>query len=138
MLSAARHAGVKPTDVGLVTFHATGTMAGDRAEAVAVKRFCGDAIEKTWMLATKAATGHLVAASGAIEALFAVKSAQEGVIPPMPNLSRPDPVFMDGPMPLFPAGREPREWKQKRRVVMKNSFGFTGTNASVVFSNFVQ
>lgn len=47
MLSAARHARVKPTDVGLVTFHATGTQAGDRAEAVAVKRFCGDAIQNT-------------------------------------------------------------------------------------------
>lgn len=90
------------------------------------------------MCATKAATGHLVAASGAIEAMFAVLSAHEGVIPPMPNLTSPDRVFLDGPMARFPAGREPREWTSKRRVVMKNAFGFTGTNATVVFSNFIE
>lgn len=138
MKAAAWDANIDPSAVSLVQCHATSTHAGDIAEMLAVRRLLGASAPNAWISATKGLTGHLLSGSGSLEAIFAVLSARDGVVPPMPNLQKMDPeLSKDGALlPKFPTGNKPHEWAQKRRIAMKNSFGFGGSNAAVIFSNY--
>jgi 3-oxoacyl-[acyl-carrier-protein] synthase II len=138
MKAAAWDANIDPTTVSLVQCHATSTHAGDIAEMLAVRRLLGPAASNAWISATKGSTGHLLSASGSLEAIFAVLSTHEGVVPPMRNLQKIDPELCKGgaQLPKFPTGSKPHLWTEKRRIAIKNSFGFGGSNAAVIFANY--
>ncbi len=125
MKSALRSAGLAPADVQYVNAHGTSTFADD-LELDAVERLFGDAAGGLAMSSTKSATGHLLGAAGAVEAIFSVKAVQEGVVPPTLNLDEPSrPSVID----------RVAHTAQERPVkaALSNSFGFGGTNASVIF-----
>ena len=127
MQAALNSAGLAPTDIDYVNAHGTSTPKGDEIELGAVKRlFAGHAYDMC-MSSTKSATGHLLGAAGAIEAIFAVKAIETGTIPPTLNLNDPD----DG-CDIDLVALTARE--KTVRTAMSNSFGFGGTNASVVFT----
>lgn len=132
MRRALRGAHLRPAQVDYINAHATGTRVGDVAEAAAIRRLMlgddGLASEaQVTVSSTKGAVGHLLGAAGAIEALFAVLAIHEGVVPATLNLTKPDVGVAFNFVPL--------EAQQRRvRVAMTNSFGFGGTNSSLVFS----
>ncbi|MDB3891723.1 beta-ketoacyl-ACP synthase II [Alphaproteobacteria bacterium] len=126
MQAALKRAGLDASDIDYVNAHGTSTPLGDVIEAGAVKRLLGDSIANVSMSSTKSATGHLLGAAGAIEAIYSIKAVQTGDLPPTLNLNDPEDVVAD--MDLVPL-------KTKNRVVrnaMSNSFGFGGTNASLI------
>ncbi|MDX2939105.1 beta-ketoacyl-[acyl-carrier-protein] synthase family protein [Streptomyces ipomoeae] len=122
--SALRDAGVAATDIGHVNAHATGTPTGDVTEASAIKETVSDAALVT---STKASTGHLIGAAGAVEAIFTVLALQEGVVPPNRNLENPAPEIeldlVDG------SSRAAR-----LDAALSTSFGFGGHNVALVFT----
>ncbi|WP_417822640.1 beta-ketoacyl-ACP synthase II [Thalassospira lucentensis] len=127
MRNALRNAGVNPEDVDYVNAHGTSTPLGDEIELGAVKRLFGDHSSKLSMSSTKSATGHLLGAAGAIEAVFSILAIYEGVVAPTLNLQNPSEACKG--MDLVPL-----EAKQRKvNVALSNSFGFGGTNASLVF-----
>jgi 3-oxoacyl-[acyl-carrier-protein] synthase II len=127
MRNALRNAGVNPEDVGYVNAHGTSTPLGDEIELGAVKRLFGDHAKNMSMSSTKSATGHLLGAAGAIEAVFSILAIHEGVVPPTLNLRNPSEACKG--IDLVPL-----EAKQRKvNVALSNSFGFGGTNASLVF-----
>ena len=127
MRNAIRNAGLNPEDVDYVNAHGTSTPLGDEIELGAVKRLFGDHAQKMSMSSTKSATGHLLGAAGAIEAVFSVLAIHEGVVPPTLNLRNPSEACKG--IDLVPL-----EAKQRKvNVALSNSFGFGGTNASLVF-----
>ncbi|MCW5699124.1 MAG: beta-ketoacyl-ACP synthase II [Rhodospirillales bacterium] len=128
MRMAMKHAKVAPEDVDYINAHGTSTPLGDEIELGAVKRLFGDAAYKLSMSSTKSAVGHLLGAAGAAEAIYAIKALQTGVIPPTLNLDKPD-EGCDLDLVPYVAKERPV------RVVMSNSFGFGGTNASLVFKS---
>ena len=137
MRSALRDAELQPSDITHVNCHATSTTAGDRAEFLALAKLFGPHLPNVWLSATKGSHAHLISASGSLEAIFAVLSAFHGIIPPMPNLSTLDSAIAQNPlMAKFPQGSRALQWTNEKRLVMKNSFGFGGTNASLLFSNY--
>ena len=125
MRAALDNAGLEPADVDYINAHGTSTMA-DTIELGAVERLMGDAAGKVTMSSTKSATGHLLGAAGAIEAIFSILAIRDQVAPPTINLDNP---AVESPVDLAP------NVKRERRidVALSNSFGFGGTNASVVF-----
>jgi len=126
MQAALKRAGLDASDIDYVNAHGTSTPLGDVIEAGAVKRLLGDSIANVSMSSTKSATGHLLGAAGAIEAIYSIKAVQTGDLPPTLNLNDPEDVVAD--MDLVPL-------ETKNRVVrnaMSNSFGFGGTNASLI------
>ncbi|SEK48669.1 3-oxoacyl-[acyl-carrier-protein] synthase II [Roseovarius nanhaiticus] len=125
MKMALGHAGVDPADVDYINAHGTSTMA-DTIELKAVERLLGDAASKATMSSTKSATGHLLGAAGAIEAIFSILAIRDQVVPPTINLDNP---AVETPLDLAPNKKVAREVK----VALSNSFGFGGTNASVCF-----
>ncbi|SFN71647.1 3-oxoacyl-[acyl-carrier-protein] synthase II [Roseovarius lutimaris] len=125
MKSALKHSGLEPGDVDYINAHGTSTMA-DTIELGAVERLLGNAAAKTSMSSTKSATGHLLGAAGAVEAVFSILALRDQVVPPTINL---DNQAVDTPLDLVPNVKREREVN----VVMSNSFGFGGTNASVCF-----
>ena len=125
MRAALRDAGLEPGDIDYINAHGTSTMA-DVIELGAVERLMGDAASKVTMSSTKSATGHLLGAAGAIEAIFAMLAIRDQVAPPTINLETP---AVDSPVDLAPNAKREREIN----VALSNSFGFGGTNASVVF-----
>ena len=125
MKSALKHSGLEPGDVDYINAHGTSTMA-DTIELGAVERLLGNAAAKTSMSSTKSATGHLLGAAGAIEAIFSILALRDQVVPPTINL---DNQAVDTPLDLVANVKREREVN----VVMSNSFGFGGTNASVCF-----
>ncbi|MFT5000115.1 MAG: 3-oxoacyl-[acyl-carrier-protein] synthase II [Paracoccaceae bacterium] len=125
MQAALKNAGLEPSDIDYVNAHGTSTMA-DTIELGAVERLLGDAASKVTMSSTKSATGHLLGAAGAIEAIFAILAIRDQVAPPTLNLDNP---AVTPKLDLAPHKPVKREIK----VAMSNSFGFGGTNASVVF-----
>ena len=130
MRNALRNAGVNPEDVDYVNAHGTSTPLGDEIELGAVKRLFGDHATKLSMSSTKSATGHLLGAAGAIEAVFSILAIHEGVVPPTLNLRNPSEACKG--IDLVPL-----EAKQRKvNVALSNSFGFGGTNASLVFKAF--
>ncbi|KAG5963595.1 hypothetical protein E4U56_002630 [Claviceps arundinis] len=133
MKRALKHAQIKPCEVDYINAHATGTQVGDVAEAVAMHRLMlgedGKQSEsQVTVSSTKGSVGHLLGAAGAIEALFAVLSIYEGAIPATRNLHKPDVGFDFNFVPWTAQ-------QKKVRVAMSNSFGFGGTNSSLVFAS---
>lgn len=127
MRNALKRAGLNPEDIDYINAHGTSTPMGDEIELHAVKRLFGDAAYDLSMSSTKSAVGHLLGAAGSVEAIFAIKAMNHGVVPPTLNLDNPS----DGcDLDLVP--HQPKE--RKVRNVLSNSFGFGGTNASLVFS----
>jgi len=126
MKAAFRNGGAHPGDVQYVNAHGTSTPLGDDLELEAVERFFGDDAKSLAMSSTKSATGHLLGAAGAIEAIFSLLAIRDGVVPPTLNLENPSRASVIDRVPLV---------AQERRVdvALSNSFGFGGTNASILF-----
>ena len=126
MKAALRSAGMQPGDLDYINAHGTSTMA-DVIELGAVERLLGEDASRVTMSSTKSATGHLLGAAGAIEAIFSMLAIRDQVCPPTINLDNP---AVDSVVDLAPNMKREREVN----VVLSNSFGFGGTNASVIFS----
>ncbi len=126
MQAALRTAGIGPADVQYVNAHGTSTPLGDDIELSAVERLWGDAASGLAMSSTKSATGHLLGAAGAVEAIFSILAIRDQVAPPTLNLEEPSRA---SPVDRVAKEAQPRPI----RVALSNSFGFGGTNASVVF-----
>ncbi|CUT17596.1 MULTISPECIES: beta-ketoacyl-ACP synthase II [Candidatus Ichthyocystis] len=127
MMFAMRDAGVNPDQVQYVNAHGTSTQIGDRAESRAIRLAFGDYAGKLMISSTKSMTGHLLGAAGAVEAIFTALTLHTGEVPPTINLDNPD-ECVDG-LDLVPnEGRLCRDVS----VAISNSFGFGGTNASLV------
>jgi 3-oxoacyl-[acyl-carrier-protein] synthase II len=126
MKAALKDAGVEMSQVDYINAHGTSTPLGDEIELGAVTRLLGDAASKATMSSTKSATGHLLGAAGAIEAAFSVLAIRDQIAPPTINLDNPS---VETLIDLVPNKAKP----MKIDVVLSNSFGFGGTNASVVF-----
>ena len=126
MKAAFRNGGTLPSEVQYVNAHGTSTPLGDDLELEAVERFFGDDARGLAMSSTKSATGHLLGAAGAIEAIFSLLAIRDGVVPPTLNLENPSRESVIDRVPLQ---------AQERRVdvALSNSFGFGGTNASILF-----
>ena len=126
MQAALKRAGLAPGDIDYVNAHGTSTPLGDLIEAGAVSRLLGDVVGSVSMSSTKSATGHLLGAAGAIEAIYSLKAVQTGDLPPTLNLETPEDAMAD--FDLVPLKTRNR----KVRNAMSNSFGFGGTNASLI------
>lgn len=127
MANALADADIRPEQVDYINAHGTSTPAGDVAEAQAVRTVFGDHAGKLMMSSTKSMTGHLLGAAGGVEAVFSVLAINRGVVPPTINLDEPDPQVAG--LDLVPHhAREARV-----DVAMSNSFGFGGTNGTLVF-----
>ncbi len=129
MRNALRHAGAAATDIDYVNAHATSTLLGDLAETIAIKRAFGHHAAKVAISSTKSMTGHLLGAAGAIEAAFSVLSIRDGIVPPTINLDNPDEACDLDYVPH-------KARKADVQIAMSNSFGFGGTNASLVFGAY--
>ena len=127
MRAALKRASMTPADIDYINAHGTSTPLGDEIELGAVKRLFGDAAMKVSMSSTKSAIGHLLGAAGAVEAIFSLLALRDQTCPPTLNLENPSPGC---DMDLVPKQAKKREI----RAVMSNSFGFGGTNASLVFA----
>ena len=126
MQAAMKRAGLTPADIDYVNAHGTSTPLGDVIEAKAVARLLGDAIGTVSISSTKSATGHLLGAAGAIEAIYSIKAVETGALPPTLNLNDPeDDVAGFDLVPL-------KSRQRRVRNAMSNSFGFGGTNASLI------
>jgi 3-oxoacyl-[acyl-carrier-protein] synthase II len=130
MRNALQRAQLDPEDIDYINAHGTSTPLGDEIELGAVKRLFGAHAARLSMSSTKSATGHLLGAAGAVEAIFSILAMNESVVPPTLNLDTPSPAC-DG-MDLVP--HQARE--RTVRAALSNSFGFGGTNASVVFAAY--
>jgi 3-oxoacyl-[acyl-carrier-protein] synthase II len=126
MTMAIRRAGIAPAEIDYINAHGTSTPMGDEIELNAVERIVGNAGGRISMSSTKSATGHLLGAAGAAEAIFSVLAIRDQVAPPTINLDHPS---IETPIDLVP--HTPR--KREINTVLSNSFGFGGTNASLVF-----
>jgi 3-oxoacyl-[acyl-carrier-protein] synthase II len=126
MGNALRDAGVAPESLDYVNAHATSTPLGDKAETVAIKRTLGAHATRVAVSSTKSVTGHLLGAAGAVEAIFSVLAIRDQVAPPTINLDNPDP---ECDLDYVPNVARP----MKIDVALSNSFGFGGTNGSLVF-----
>ena len=129
MRLALEDAGVNPGDVDYVNAHGTSTPLGDVAETLAVKRTFGEHAKSLAISSTKSTTGHTLGAAGAIEALFTVMAIKDGVVPPTINLENQDPEC-----DLHYTPNEALE--RDVRIALSNSFGFGGTNGTLVFRRF--
>src|SRR5690349_13461791 len=126
MQMAVRRAGISPSDIDYINAHGTSTPLGDEIELGAVQRLLGQAAGKATMSSTKSATGHLLGAAGAIEAAFTCLAIRDQIAPPTINLENPS---VETPLDLVPNKAKPMQIT----VALSNSFGFGGTNASVIF-----
>lgn len=127
MKAALKRAEMNPEDIDYINAHGTSTPLGDEIEVNAVKRLYGDQAYKLCMSSTKSAIGHLLGAAGAVEAIFSIKTMNTGIVPPTLNL--------DNPSESCDIDLVPHESKERKvRNIMSNSFGFGGTNASLVMS----
>mgnify|MGYP003571204797 CR=1 FL=1 len=128
MKAALKRAGMTPADLDYINAHGTSTMA-DTIELGAVERLMGDAAGNVSMSSTKSAIGHLLGAAGAAEAIFSVLAIRDNIVPPTINLDNPQ---VETAIDLVP--NKPRE--RQVDVALSNSFGFGGTNASLVFKRY--
>jgi 3-oxoacyl-[acyl-carrier-protein] synthase II len=129
MVNALRDAQLSPTDIQYLNAHATSTPLGDRAETVAIKRAFGDYAYKMAISSTKSMTGHLLGAAGVVEAIFSVLAIRDGVAPPTTNYHTPDP---DCDLDYVPNTAR----RMAIEAALSNSFGFGGTNGSLIFRRF--
>jgi 3-oxoacyl-[acyl-carrier-protein] synthase II len=125
MKAAISRAGIEPSDIDYVNAHGTSTPMGDEIELGAVERLFGNAAGRLAMSSTKSAIGHLLGAAGAVEAIFSVLAIRDNIAPPTLNLDHPS---VDTPIDLVPHAAKPRPIN----TVLSNSFGFGGTNASLL------
>ena len=128
ILMAIEDAGINKEEINYVNAHGTSTPLGDEIELRAVERAFGNFAENLSMSSTKSSTGHLLGAAGAIEAVFSVMALNENIIPPTINLDNPS---VETKIDLVPHNAKEKEIKS----VLSNSFGFGGTNASLIFSH---
>ncbi|MCG3116835.1 MAG: beta-ketoacyl-ACP synthase II [Candidatus Manganitrophus sp. SA1] len=128
MRLALKDAGIQPGEVGYINAHATSTMA-DAIETKAMKTVFGEAIGRIPISATKSMTGHLLGAAGGIEAVFSILALRDGILPPTINLDHPDPLCDLDYVPH-------QARKADVNVALSNSFGFGGTNATIIFRKY--
>jgi 3-oxoacyl-[acyl-carrier-protein] synthase II len=129
MVNALRDAGLNANELHYINAHATSTPLGDKAETLAIKRALGDHAYRVAISSTKSVTGHLLGAAGAVEALFSVLALRDQVIPATANLENADPECDLDYVPLVSR-------QAKLEVALSNSFGFGGTNGSLVFKRY--
>ncbi len=129
MANALKDAAINAADVQYVNAHATSTAAGDKAETLAMKRAFGDHASRLAVSSTKSMTGHLLGAAGVVEAIFSILAIRDQVAPPTINYHTPDP---DCDLDYVPNTAR----QMKIDVALSNSFGFGGTNGSVIFRRF--
>ncbi len=127
---ALKDAGLTPAEIDYVNPHATATPVGDRNECQALREIFGEYAPKLKVSGTKSMTGHLLGAAGAAEAIFSVLAIRDGIIPPTINLTEVDPACTGLDLVVNQAR------KAEVRTVLSNSFGFGGTNASLVFKRY--
>lgn len=125
MSAAMKRAGITAADLDYINAHGTSTQVGDEIELGAVERLLGNAASKVSMSSTKSSIGHLLGAAGAVEAIFSILAIRDNIAPPTINLENPS---VETAIDLVPQKARPREIN----VVLSNSFGFGGTNASVI------
>ncbi len=129
MVNALKDAALNPSDVQYVNAHATSTPAGDKAETIAIKRAFGEHAGRLAVSSTKSMTGHLLGAAGVVEAIFSILAIRDQVAPPTINYENPDP---DCDLDFVPNTARP----MRIDIALSNSFGFGGTNGSVIFRRF--
>jgi 3-oxoacyl-[acyl-carrier-protein] synthase II len=123
---AMKRAGIAADDIDYINAHGTSTPLGDEIELGAVQRLVGNAAGRISMSSTKSCVGHLLGAAGAVEAVFSILAVRDGVAPPTLNLDEPSRESV--------IDRVARSAQERRiELVLSNSFGFGGTNASVIF-----
>ena len=127
MVNAIEDSGLDVADIGYVNAHGTSTPLGDVAESLAIKRAFGDHAAKVAVSSTKSTTGHMIGAAGAAEAIFSILALRDGIIPPTINLDNQDPACDLDCTPNVAR-------KAELSAALSNSFGFGGTNGTVVFS----
>ena len=125
MSAAIKRAGISASDIDYINAHGTSTPLGDEIELGAVTRVLGDAAEKAVMSSTKSAVGHLLGAAGSVEAIFCLLAMRDGIAPPTLNLDNPSVETAINLVPHKPL-------KKEINVALSNSFGFGGTNATLV------
>jgi 3-oxoacyl-[acyl-carrier-protein] synthase II len=130
MNAALRRAAISPADVDYINAHGTSTPVGDEIEIAAVQRLIGDGANRLSMSSTKSSIGHLLGAAGAVEAIFSILAIRDRVVPPTLNLDNPS---VETSIDLVPHQARQRDVD----VALSNSFGFGGTNASLVFRRLV-
>jgi 3-oxoacyl-[acyl-carrier-protein] synthase II len=126
MQAAVKRAGIQPSEIDYINAHGTSTPLGDEIELSAVERLLGNAASRVSMSSTKSAVGHLLGAAGAVEAIFSILAIRDNIAPPTLNLDNPS---VETPIDLVPHKARQREID----MVLSNSFGFGGTNASLIF-----
>lgn len=126
MVHALTDAGLKPEDVSYVNAHGTSTMVGDKGETIAIKRAFGDHAGKLAVSSSKSMTGHLLGAAGGVEAIYSIMALREQVAPPTINLENPDEGCDLNYVPN-------KAQEMPINAVMSNSFGFGGTNGTLIF-----
>jgi 3-oxoacyl-[acyl-carrier-protein] synthase II len=126
MRNALKRAGIAKEEIDYINAHGTSTPLGDEIELGAVKRLFGDHAYKLSMSSTKSAIGHLLGAAGSTEAIFSVLAMRDGIVPPTLNLEKPSANCDIDLVPL-------KSKEQRVRYALSNSFGFGGTNASLIF-----
>jgi len=126
MLASLRDAEIAPTEIGYVNAHGTSTQIGDAIETVAIKRTFGDQAKKIPVSSTKSMTGHVLGGAGGLEAGISVLALRDQILPPTINYENPDPACDLDYVPN-------QARKAVVRYVLSNSFGFGGTNASLIF-----
>src|SRR5690348_14227460 len=131
MSAAIRRAGISPSDIDYINAHGTSTPLGDEIELKAVERLVGNAAGNIAMSSTKSSIGHLLGAAGTVEAIFCLLAIRDGVVPPTVNLDNPS---IATAIDLVPYKARPRPVE----IALSNSFGFGGTNASLVFRKLAQ
>jgi 3-oxoacyl-[acyl-carrier-protein] synthase II len=129
MQAAIKDAKISPSEINYINAHGTSTPLGDEIELRAVERMLGNGGQGVAMSSTKGATGHLLGAAGAIEAAFTCLAIRDQVAPPTINLDNPS---VETALDLVPHKARPMEIN----VALSNSFGFGGTNASVLFKRY--
>ena len=129
MTAALRRAGISPAELDYINAHGTSTPMGDEIELAAVQRLLGDTAARVSMSSTKSSIGHLLGAAGAVEAIFSILAIRDRVAPPTINLDNPS---VETPIDLVPHQSKKRDID----LVLSNSFGFGGTNASLVFRRY--
>lgn len=129
MKLAIKDAGIAPEAIQYVNAHGTSTPFGDELETAAVKTVFGEHAYKLCVSSTKSMTGHLLGAAGGIEAIFTIMSIVDGMVAPTINLEQPDPECDLDYVPN-------QARKCELEYALSNSFGFGGTNASVIFKKY--
>lgn len=131
MKASISDANITLEDITHINSHATSTPLGDKIELKAIKQLFGEHSNNIMITSTKGSTGHLLGAAGSVETIFTILSCYHSLVPPTINLEE----SLDKDMNIV--ANVPQKWKSIKRIGITNSFGFGGTNASLVISNFL-